>query len=348
MHLNCQALPVNRNVDDSTAERVGGVATPAVSAGEESQGTAVIGSLGESVEDVPGDPFHDVVAAAEAVSPVRRADSEDGPSRWYRYPARPRRGRGAGRVAGEAVVPEGVVRMPAGRARGQDDEAFGRAVAVGRHGQAILRVRTHSRRIRSPRPCAWRRTRRRASSLVPSKTQWSGRWTREGPLAVHELAVAEVIAAVEEPDPGELILGPPHEVVAPEGRQGAVVVRREDRVLVEPLLPAGQGAAVLLAAHLPAAGIAAEECDVASPADERLEVVAHRGRPVFVVADAEDQLVTSRAARDGTRGRCWRSSRACTRSARPRRRTAAPTGGTGPSSGRLNETRCPWRLARPW
>ena len=113
----------------------------------------------------------------------------------------------------------------------------------------------------------------------------------EGSLAVHELAVAEVIAAVEEADAGELVLGPVDQVVAPERGERAVVARGEDRVLVVPLLPAGQGAAVFLAADLPAAGIPAEERDVAAPADERLQVVAHRGRPVLVVPDAEDELV---------------------------------------------------------
>ena len=33
----------------------------------------------ESIEDVPGDPFHDPVAAAQSVGPVRRADSDNSP-----------------------------------------------------------------------------------------------------------------------------------------------------------------------------------------------------------------------------------------------------------------------------
>ena len=166
----------------------------------------------------------------------------------------------------------------------------GRAVAVGRHRQAILELELAAvalvadDRVLGTELIARFQARALEDPVVRAVDA-------ERTLAVHELAVAEVIAAVKEADPGELILGPLDEVMAPEGAQSAVVVRREDRVLVEPLLPAGQGAAVFFAAHLPAAGIATEECDVAAPLDERLEVVAHRCRPVFVVPDTEDQLV---------------------------------------------------------
>ena len=74
-------------------------------------------------------------------------------------------------------------------------------------------------------------------------------------------------------------------------REQLVVAGLVLRVVAEVLLPAREGAAVVLAAHLPAAGVAAEERDVAAVADELLQVVAHRRGPVFVVPDAEHELV---------------------------------------------------------
>src|SRR3954462_12208081 len=56
-----------------------------------------------------------------------------------------------------------------------------------------------------------------------------------------------------------------------------------DRVQVERLLPAGQGSAAILAAPLPAAGVAAEEGNIPPSTDVGLQVVAHRSRPVLVM-----------------------------------------------------------------
>src|SRR5689334_7349913 len=50
-----------------------------------------------------------------------------------------------------------------------------------------------------------------------------------------------------------------------------------------------------LEADLPPTGVAPEERDVPSRRDERLDVVAHFPRPVFVMAHAQQQLVARRA-----------------------------------------------------
>jgi hypothetical protein len=42
---------------------------------------------------------------------------------------------------------------------------------------------------------------------------------------------------------------------------------------------------------LPATGIAAEKADIATLGDERLQIVAHRRGPIFIVADAQNELV---------------------------------------------------------
>lgn len=55
------------------------------------------------------------------------------------------------------------------------------------------------------------------------------------------------------------------------------------------LFPTGEGAAAVFAADLPAAGVSAEKGNVTTFADEGFDGVAHRSRPVFVVADADDE-----------------------------------------------------------
>ena len=111
------------------------------------------------------------------------------------------------------------------------------------------------------------------------------------PAAVHELAVAAVVAAPQEADAGERVLRPADEVVAPQRREHLEVAAFVSRVVAERLLPARERPAVVLAADLPAAGVAAEERDVAAVADVLFEVVAHRRGPVLVVADAQHELV---------------------------------------------------------
>src|SRR5262249_27867453 len=115
---------------------------------------------------------------------------------------------------------------------------------------------------------------------------------RELGLFVHELPVTLAVAASEEADPRELVLRPRHQVMTPEAAQermlrGIVIVR----IALEGLFPADEGPAFLLGAHLPAACVAAEERDVAAVGHELFQMVAHQSRPVFVVADAEDELV---------------------------------------------------------
>src|SRR5262249_406015 len=129
---------------------------------------------------------------------------------------------------------------------------------------------TRSRRTRTRRPCGGRRTPGPPSNPPPPSTSDRGRGPGRAPLPPIPGAGGEVGGAGEEAHARELVLGPAHQVVAPGGRERAVVPRGEHRVLVEPLLPAGQGAAVLLAPHLPAAGVPAEEGDVPPPGDERL------------------------------------------------------------------------------
>src|SRR5579871_6473031 len=62
-------------------------------------------------------------------------------------------------------------------------------------------------------------------------------------------------------------------------------------IVAEGLFPAGEGAAAVLIADLPAANVAAEKGDIASRGDERFQVIAHRTGPVFVVADREHQFI---------------------------------------------------------
>ena len=146
----------------------------------------------------------------------------------------------SGRVARESVVPESVVRMPASRAGCEDDKARGCAVAAGRERQPILdREFTAIAFVADDRVLA-------AEILTPFQARALehpviGTVNTECSFAIHKLSVAQMISAVDKPDPGELVFGPIDEVVAPESRQGAVVGRREDGVLVKALLPARQG-----------------------------------------------------------------------------------------------------------
>ena len=112
---------------------------------------------------------------------------------------------------------------------------------------------------------------------------------RPGP--VHVLPVAQVIAPVEEADAGQLVFRPAHEVVAPQGRKVRVVAGGVGWVHVELLLPAHQRPALVLAAHPPAHGVAAEKRGVAPGGDVGFEVIAHGSRPVFIVPYAQHEPV---------------------------------------------------------
>ena len=128
----------------------------------------------------------------------------------------------------------------------------------------------------------------------------------EGTRAIHQLPVAAVVPAPEEAHARQLVLRPADEVVAPERRDHLGLGRREfragaealagagalmSRVHVVPLLPAGEGPALVLRPRLPAAGVPGEERDVATLGDPGFQAVAHTGGPVLVVADGEHELV---------------------------------------------------------
>ena len=51
---------------------------------------------------------------------------------------------------------------------------------------------------------------------MPAKSQCSGRWTVNAAGAVHELAVAAVIAAPQKADAGQRVLRPADQVMAPQ------------------------------------------------------------------------------------------------------------------------------------
>ena len=57
------------------------------------------------------------------------------------------------------------------------------------------------------------------------------------------------------------------------------------------MLAAGEGPAFARGGNVQAAGVAAEEGPMAAFGDPGLQVVGHRGAPVFIVADAEDEFV---------------------------------------------------------
>ena len=110
---------------------------------------------------------------------------------------------------------------------------------------------------------------------------------------------------------------------------------------------------LVLGADLPAAGVAAEEGDVAAVGDELLQVVAHRGRPVFVVADAQHQPVVLQQLRMELEVAVDGVVELVAGLLGPLRRTAAPTlrtarrwagrtrrGGPGPCAGRCRRTGC--------
>ena len=110
-------------------------------------------------------------------------------------------------------------------------------------------------------------------------------------FAVHELAMTAMVSAMKKTDSRKLILRSLDQVVAPQGGEQAVIFVGVQGVLVEPLFPTGKGSIAGFPADLPTDGIAAEKSCVTSVSDEFLETVPHRGGPVFVMADAEDEPV---------------------------------------------------------
>src|SRR5690348_13273816 len=94
---------------------------------------------------------------------------------------------------------------------------------------------------------------------------------------IHQLPVTFMVAAPEKADTGQLIFRTLHQVVTPQTGQGRIILTRGiDRVHMVILFPTGEGLALVFASDLPAAGIAAEKCDVAARGDKLFKVVAHR------------------------------------------------------------------------
>ena len=108
-----------------------------------------------------------------------------------------------------------------------------------------------------------------------------------------------VVAAAAEADAGHVVLGTVEQMVGPDRGQLRLPVGPEHRVLLEEALVADhrRRRAVtawtgrILQPHLPEGGVAGEEHGVPAPGGERLDRVAHRRRPVLVVADRQVQRV---------------------------------------------------------
>ncbi len=110
-------------------------------------------------------------------------------------------------------------------------------------------------------------------------------------FAVHELAMTAMVSAMKKTDSRKLILRALDQMVAPEGGEQAVIFLGIQGVLVEPLFPASKSSTPGFPANLPTDGVTTKESRVATLGDEFLETVSHRGRPVFVMADTEDEPV---------------------------------------------------------
>jgi hypothetical protein len=239
---------------------------------------------GKSDDDVLGDALDDRVAAEEAVRPVGGAGGDDGAAPFVdsndRVPLAPFL---------PFLVPFRIVGVPASGRGGEDLEALRRAIAVGRRRKSVapldlaaVALVADDGVLASEGFAAFQ-----AGALEDPMVGAVG---GEGATAIHVLTVALVVTAPEEADSGEGVFGTADEVVAPEsGKQGVTLSGLEHGVGFVALFPAGECVSALLAPHLPAAGVAAEKGDIAPIADEGFEVIAHGGRPVFVVADAKDE-----------------------------------------------------------
>ena len=181
--------------------------------------------------------------------------------------------------------------MPLGGRGGQHLEVRRRAIAMGGLGQPLLPLQfatvalvTHDG-VLGPETVA---------GLERGALEHPMGWTVdiESPRRVHELPMALVVAAPEKAHARELVLRTLDQMVTPQGgERGLAAPGHEHRILLDVLFPARQRRAVVLGTHLPAARVAAKKSHIAAVADELLEIVPHRGRPVLVVTHAEHQLV---------------------------------------------------------
>ena len=80
-------------------------------------------------------------------------------------------------------------------------------------------------------------------------------------------------------------------MMAPGRAEQFLIAFAIQRVNVVPLFPTGQRTSVVFAAHLPAAGVAAEERDVAAIRNVLFKTVTHPGGPIFVVADTQYEAI---------------------------------------------------------
>src|SRR5262249_39575253 len=94
-----------------------------------------------------------------------------------------------------------------------------------------------------------------------------------------------VVPTIGKTNSSKLIFRALDQIVGPGPGQQSVVIGLENRILVEIHLPTDKRSPLAFGSDLPEAGIAAEEGDVPPFFDVCFEIVPHRCRPVFVVAD---------------------------------------------------------------
>lgn len=255
--------------------------------------------LGQPVQHILRDA-HDVrIIPLESVRPIRGSGGEDGAGVRVEAEAG-----GAGAADLPFLIPLDVVGVPAHGAGAEDFEGLWRAVLVRGEGQAVAPLEfaavalVANDGVLGTKAVATRQTGAFVDPVV-------GAMDDVGSIAVHELAVAAHVTAPEEADAGELVFRALKQVMTPRGAECFEVAGLEDGIEVVVLLEAGEGAALRLAADLPAAGVAAEEGHVAAFGDPGLQVVAHRRAPILVVADAEHELVVREhlGAASGSRSR---------------------------------------------
>ena len=243
--------------------------------------------MGEFLNDVFGHSFDDRISASEAVRPIGGPGGDDGAAAFV------------GTKDGVAlaavlpfVVPLTIVWVPACGGGREDLEVLRGSITVGREREfvapfdfAAVAFVADDGVLSSDGVVGF--------DPSPLEDPMVGAVGREGAGPIHVLAVAFVVAAPQEADSREGVLGAPDEGVAPERREQCVFFPGAvNRIRMVILFPTGEGAAVVFTADLPAAGVSAEEGHVATFADEGFEVVAHRSRPIFVVAHANDELAT--------------------------------------------------------
>jgi len=241
--------------------------------------------LGEFLNDVFGHLLDDGIPASEAVRPVGRPSGDDGAATFVG----PKDGVSLAAVF-PFVIPLAIIGVPASGSSREDLKILRGSITVGRKWKlvapldfAAIAFVTDDGVLSSDGVVAF--------DPGPLEDPMVGAVGREGAGPIHVLAVAFMVAPPKEAHSGQGVLGAPDEGVAPERREQCVVFPDSvNRIRMVVLFPTGKGVAAVFAADLPAAGVSAEEGHIATFADEGFEVVAHRSRPVFIVANADDEL----------------------------------------------------------